>query len=297
MICNLCPRSCNVDRSVQRGFCNAPEQLKIARAALHFWEEPCISGENGSGTIFFSGCSLGCVFCQNREIALGDSGIEIPAQRLVEIMLELQEQGANNINLVTPDHYAPIIKKCVIEAKRKGLVLPILVNTGGYVSREIYDNLSPVTDIWLTDFKYFSSELASRYAFAPDYPEVALLALKWMVKDIGSPVFENGLMKKGVIVRVLMLPGAYRDAKSILNLLHSLFGDDIIISIMNQYVPPKVGKGIPEELLRKVTKKEYDRLLNYALSIDITEAYIQDGGTAKDSFIPAFDYTGVLKSE
>ena len=297
MICNLCPRKCNVDRSVRNGFCKVPEQLKIARAALHFWEEPCISGEKGSGTIFFSGCSLGCIFCQNREIALGESGIEISRLRLVEIMLELQSQGANNINLVTPDHYAPIVRDCVIEAKEYGLILPVLVKTCGYVSREVYECLCPITDIWLTDFKYFSPDLASRYAHAPDYPEVALNALKWMVQDIGRPIFEDGMMKRGVIVRILLLPDAYRDAKHILDLLHGSFGDDIIISIMNQYVPPKGCEGVPKELLRKVTKKEYERLLDYALSIGITEAYIQEGGAAKESFIPAFDYTGVLKKE
>ena len=297
MLCSICPRHCLVDRDKQIGYCRSSNTVKVARAALHYWEEPCISGDNGSGTIFFSGCSLGCLFCQNSEISHGDSGVEISNDRLVDIMFELKDKGANNINLVTPDHFAINIRECVDIARKRGLNIPIVMNTGGYLSDSTYVLLKDVTDIWLTDFKFYSSEIAQKYANASDYPEVAFKALSKMVRDTGSPVFEDGLMKRGVVVRVLLLPGCLKDSKNIVKYLYNCFGESIIFSLMNQYTPPT--KEILEypELNRKCTKKEYDRLIDYAISLGIENAYIQEGDTAKESFIPSFDNTGVLPEQ
>lgn len=294
MVCSLCPRKCNVDRKLNVGYCCSGENIKIARAALHYWEEPCISGASGSGTIFFTGCSLGCIFCQNREISRGQGGLEVPEERLVDIMFELKEKGANNINLVTPDHFAPAIRKCLIEAKKKGLDIPIVMNTGGYLSSATYSLLKDVTDIWLTDYKFYSSSVAMKYAKAPDYPEVAFEALDKMVKDIGTPIYEGDLMKKGVIVRVLLLPGNLKDAKNIVKLLYDSFGEAIVLSLMNQYTPPSIPIEDYPELNRKVSKKEYESLLNYAIAMGIENAFIQEGNTAEESFIPLFDNTGVM---
>ena len=295
MYCNLCPRRCGIDRSSSTGFCNAPENLKIARAALHFWEEPCISGTEGSGTIFFSGCSLGCVYCQNYEIALGNSGLEVSDDRLVEIMLELQNQMANNINLVTPDHYALVINRCIKKARSLGLKIPVVTNTGGYLSAECFTTLNEITDVWLTDFKYFSHELSELYSNAPDYREVALDALRKMVEEKGELRYRNGILQSGVIVRILLLPGALKDAKAIIDLLYPEFGNKIIYSLMNQYTPPPQSRKVPDILRRKVSRYEYDHFLDYAVSAGITNAYIQEEGTADDSFIPPFDYTGVIR--
>ena len=294
MICSLCPRKCRADRDKEFGFCRAGNSVKVARAALHFWEEPCISGDKGSGTIFFSGCTLGCIFCQNIEISRGETGIEISDERLIEIMFELKAKGAHNINFVTPDHYAVNISKCVKKAKERGLDIPAVMNTGGYISSPVYDLLKNVTDIWLTDYKFYSNDLAARYADAPDYPEVAFEALKKMVQDVGVPRYEDGLMKSGVIVRVLLLPGCVNDAKHIIRKLYSCFGDDVVFSLMNQYTPPADPLAEFPELNRRCTEKEYDRLLDYAVDLGIENAYIQEGDTAKESFIPAFDNTGVL---
>ncbi len=294
MVCSLCPRKCGVDREHEVGYCNSGELIKIARAALHYWEEPCISGENGSGTIFFCGCSLGCIFCQNRAISRGEGGLTITEDRLVDIMFELKEKGANNINLVTPDHFAPFIRKPLISAKKKGLDLPIVVNTGGYLSLATYSLLKDVTDIWLTDYKFYSSSLAMKYANAPDYPKVAFDALSEMVENTGYPIYSGEMMKRGVIVRVLLLPGNLKDAKNIVKLLYDSFGNKIVLSLMNQYTPPYVPIEEYPELNRKVKKKEYESLLDYAIELGIENAFIQEGNTAKESYIPLFDNTGVL---
>ena len=293
--CTLCPRRCGADRHAgSAGACGVPEDIMAARAALHFWEEPCISGERGSGTVFFSGCSLRCVFCQNREISRGEAGKIISRERLTEIFLELQGKGAHNINLVTPDHYCREIAPAIAEAKKRGLSIPVVTNTGGYVSYEQYDILKEYTDIWLTDFKYSDPALAQRYSGAYDYPEVAAAALDRMVRDTGSPVYgEDGMLKSGVIVRILLLPGYTDDAKNTVEYIWNRYGDDVIFSLMNQYTPPSEGLPGYPELMRTVTEEEYDELIDHAVSLGIENAFIQEGGTQEESFIPPFDLEGV----
>lgn len=313
--CKLCPRECGVNRSAgQRGFCLTDDKLRVARAALHMWEEPCISGSSGSGAVFFSGCSLRCVYCQNHEIAAGTRGKVIGRERLAEIFLELQEQGAANINLVTPDHDLPDVVWAVGEAKRQGLVLPVVYNGSGYEKEEIIASLSGVVDIFLTDFKYMDAALAGQLSHAGDYPVVAKKALAQMVRLTGTPVFDEcGMMKKGVIVRHLLLPGHKKNAKAVLAYLWNTYGDSIYISLMNQYTPmlPHAGCGQDggmqpvydakmlsvyeqfPELCRKVTKREYEDVVDYALDLGITNAFIQEGDVAGESFIPAFDESGV----
>ena len=249
--CRLCPRRCGANRLAgQLGRCHVPADLYLARAALHFWEEPCISGDCGSGTVFFSGCNLGCVFCQNHSIAKADIGKKVSIARIAEIFLELQQKGAANINLVTPTHYVPSIAEALRMAKKNGLTLPIVYNTGGYETVETLRLLDGLVDIYLPDFKYMDPALAKKYSFAPDYPEVAKTALKEMFRQVGKPEFSTAnetaaesdddavpLMKKGIIVRHLMLPGCEEDSHAVLKYLYETYGDDIYISIMNQYTP------------------------------------------------------------
>lgn len=293
--CILCPRQCGVDRtSGQTGYCGMPESLLVARAALHMWEEPCISGSTGSGTVFFSGCNLKCVFCQNHSIALGDCGKSITVQRLAEIFLELQEKKATNINLVTPTHYIPQIRDALLLAKKNGLTLPIVYNTGSYESVESLRLLDGLIDIYLPDLKYYSTELSTKYSHAADYFQVAAAAITEMYRQVGMPVFDEttGMMKHGMIVRHLILPGQTKDSKKILRYLHETYGNNIYISIMNQYTPlPHVAQ-MPL-LNRKVTAEEYDKIVNFALAIGIENAFIQEGETAEESFIPPFDLEGV----
>lgn len=293
--CILCPRKCDVDRTTgQTGYCGMPDKLLVARAALHMWEEPCISGPTGSGTVFFSGCNLKCVFCQNHSIALGDCGKPISVQRLSEIFLELQEKEAANINLVTPTHYIPQIRDALLLAKAQELNLPIVYNTGGYESVASLQLLEGLVDIYLPDLKYCSTELSTKYSHAADYFQVATAALAEMYRQVGTPVFDEatGMMKRGMIVRHLILPGQTKDSKKVLRYLHETFGEQIYISIMNQYTPlPHVAQ-IPE-LNRKVTQDEYDRVVNFAIAIGIENAFIQEGETAEESFIPPFDMEGV----
>lgn len=295
--CNLCPRECGVDRkNGQTGFCLMDDRIMVARAALHMWEEPCISGRSGSGTVFFSGCSLRCVYCQNYEIAAGKTGKQVSVGQLSDIFLKLQEKGAANINLVTPDHYMTGVADAVLRAKEMGLVLPIVYNGSGYEKREVIEKLAGIVDIYLTDFKYMDSGLAARYSAAPDYPTVAKAALAEMAASVGLPVFdEGGMMKKGVIVRHLLLPGHKKNARDVLRYVYETYGDSVYLSLMNQYTPPERLKGNPdyEEICRKVTKREYDAVADYAIALGVRNAFIQEGDTAKESFIPAFDGEGV----
>lgn len=295
--CNLCPRNCLAERERgKQGYCLSDAKLKVARAALHMWEEPCISGSSGSGAVFFSGCSLRCVYCQNHEIASAGAGKEITISHLTDIFLSLQEQGAANINLVTPDHYVIPISQAVLQAKSRNLKIPVVYNCSGYEKSDIIENLNGIVDIFLTDFKYMEEELAGKYSFAPDYPEVAKKALRAMVKAAGKPVFDDkGMMQSGVIVRHLLLPGHKKNARKILKYVYETYGDDVYISLMNQYTPferLKEGEGCTE-LCRRVTKREYDSVVDYALSLGITNAFIQEGETAKESFIPVFDGEGI----
>ena len=292
--CLLCPRKCGINRSTgQTGVCGVSSEIKVARAALHYWEEPCISGKRGSGAVFFSGCSLHCVFCQNREISDGKAGKVISKERLSDIFMELADKGANNINLVTPGQYIPDIVWAVNDAKSRGMKLPIIYNTSGYENVTELKLLEGIVDVYLPDFKYMDSTLSARYSRAKDYPSVAKQALSEMVRQQPDVVIDDatGLIQKGVIVRQLLLPGHVNDAKAVLKYLYDTYHDHVYISMMSQFTPIAL-KDYPE-INRTVTKREYERLVNYALEIGITNAFIQEGDGAKDSFIPAFDCEGV----
>lgn len=335
--CRLCARACGVNRMKNRaGRCGQTEELVIARAALHMWEEPCISGKEGSGAVFFVGCPLGCVFCQNREIARGRAdrdessragkekvsdrpadeighrrvgqpaaegishqrveqpGKIITVDRLAEIFLELQRQKANNINLVTPTHYVPQIIEAVREARKMGLRIPIVYNTGSIETPETVHLLEDTVDIFLPDLKFCGRDVAGRYANLPSYFDIATKAIGEMVRMRGEAEFdERGMMTRGVIVRHMVLPGHTKDSKEILRYLWENFGDSIYVSIMNQYTPmPGIEKEFPE-LERRVTRREYDRVVDYALELGFSNAFVQEGPTAEESFIPAFDGAGV----
>lgn len=292
--CLLCPRKCGINRSTgQTGVCGVSSEIKVARAALHYWEEPCISGKRGSGAVFFSGCSLHCVFCQNREISDGKEGKVISKERLSDIFMELADKGANNINLVTPGQYIPDIVWAVNDAKSRGMKLPIIYNTSGYENVTELKLLEGIVDVYLPDFKYMDSTLSARYSRAKDYPSVAKQALSEMVRQQPDVVIDDAtrLIQKGVIVRQLLLPGHVNDAKAILKYLHDTYQDSIYISMMSQFTPIAL-KDYPE-INRTVTRREYERLIDYAIKIGITNAFIQEGNVAKDSFIPAFDGEGV----
>lgn len=293
-LCNLCPRECNVDRGLGKiGFCKVPNQIKVSRAALHMWEEPCISGEEGSGTVFFSGCNLRCVYCQNRKIAEGVYGKEITVDRLAAIFLELQEQGANNINLVTPSHYVLQIKAALDLAKNKGLNLPVVYNSSAYEKVKALKLLSGYVDVYLPDFKYMDSALSSKYSGAANYSEVAKDAIAEMVSQAGKPEFnEKGMMTKGVIVRHLVLPGYLQDSKKIIEYLYKTYENDIFISILSQFTPLSGLENYPE-ISRKVTEEEYEEVVDFAIEIGVENGFIQEGDVAKESFIPDFDGQGV----
>lgn len=337
--CRLCPRQCGVNRTTQLGVCGQGSEVQLARAALHFWEEPPISGEAGSGTVFFSGCPLQCVYCQNKEIAHGDVGKAVTVERLAQIFLEQQARGALNINLVTPTHFTPQIREALDLARSvefassytlngnlnaqsctttsslreqsckpssnahaescKPLNLPIVYNTSGYELVDEIQKLDGYVDVFLTDFKYASPEVAKRYSNAPDYPEIADKALDAMYKLVGSLQYEimsdgEERLVRGIIVRHLLLPGYLEDSKHVLNILASkAYKDDIIISIMNQFTPSDDLTNEYSEINRVVTDEEYDALIDYALELGFANIFMQEGETASESFIPAFDYEGI----
>ena len=286
--CDICPRKCGVNREKgELGFCKMKDKIKIARYSLHYWEEPIISGETGSGTIFFSGCNLKCIFCQNYKISSENMGKEISVERLKKICLELQNMGANNINLVTGTHFLPLIKEALILAKKEGLTIPIVYNTSSYENVESLKEMEGLIDIYLPDLKYYDNKLAENFSLANNYFEIATNAIKEMVRQTGKLVIENNIMEKGVIVRQLLLPNHLEDSKKIIKYLHDTYDEDIYISIMNQYTPIKKFDKYPE-LNRTLTDKEYDELVNYACDLNITQAFIQEGETCKESFIPDF---------
>lgn len=288
--CTLCPRRCHVNRlQGQRGACGMTAELRIARAALHPWEEPCISGEQGSGTVFFSGCPLQCVYCQNREIAAGRLGKPCTTEQLAETFLDLQAQHAHNINLVTPTHMMPRILDALQLAKEKGLHIPIVYNTGGYENPETLKLLEGWVDIYLTDFKYMSSALSGAYSHAADYAEMAKPALAEMVRQTGEARFSpDGMMQRGVIVRHLLLPGQTADSKTVVEYLYRTYGDKIWISLMNQYTPLEWVQEDPV-LHRRVTQAEYDAVVDYAVELGVENGFTQEGEAASESFIPQFE--------
>ena len=293
--CCLCPRNGKVNRQTdQKGFCMESSKLRLARAALHFYEEPVISGTKGSGAVFFCGCNLRCVYCQNREIALGTIGREISIERLCEIFFELKEQGANNINLVTPTHFIPAIREAIIQAKSRGFNLPFVYNTSSYETVEALKTLDGLIDIYLPDFKYMDALLARNYSHAPDYPTIAKKAIAEMVRQTGPLSInpDTGLMEKGVIVRHMVLPNGTKNAKTVISYLFETYRDSIYISIMNQYTPMKEFDKFPE-LSRKVTAREYQRVIDYTVDLGVINAFIQEGETASESFIPVFNFKGV----
>lgn len=303
--CRLCPRECGTDRRFHIGFCGCGEKVKAARAGLHFYEEPFLSGTRGSGTVFFSGCSLGCVYCQNGQISREHFGIEIDEERLADILLEQQDvRKAHNINLVTGTHFTPSIVSALQIARRHGLVIPVIWNSSGYEKKETLRCLEGLVDIFLPDFKTLDPELGKRYMNAPDYPDRAKEALACMADMAGEPVWEegpDGLMKRGLVVRHLVIPGHTKDSRQVLRYLFETYGDRIWISVMSQYTP--VGRFAGErgaeypELCRRVTRTEYEKVVNYAIELGIENCLIQEGDTADDSFIPAFDGSGIASDQ
>ncbi len=308
--CHLCPRDCGANRAAgERGVCGAGADLVVARAALHFWEEPPISGNAGSGTVFFAHCPLRCVYCQNAPLAQGQAGRAVSVERLAAMCLELAEQGALNVNFVTPTHYAPQVRAAVALARREGLSLPVVWNTGGYETPEAVRANAGTVDVYLTDFKYVDAELASRYSQAPDYAQVAVAALDAMVEQAGSPVFDEvdgqPRMTRGVVVRHLMLPDALEDSMRVVRLVHERYGDQVLLSLMNQYTPVlsssaqagdvrarRVLSRCPE-LAHTVPPEDYEALLNYADDLGVQDYFWQEGPADEESFIPSFDLTGV----
>ena len=289
--CLLCGRGCGVDRTAgEVGYCGMSATPTVARASLHEWEEPPISGERGSGTVFFSGCSLGCVFCQNRNIADGSVGRAVTDSRIAEMMLELSSLGAHNINLVTPTHFAPTVISSVRLARERGMSLPIVYNTSSYDAVDTLRSLEGTVDIYLADYKYHLPRTAERLAGAADYPAVAREAIAEMVRQKPTPVIEDGIMKSGVIVRILLLPSHVAEAKLAVKYLHETYGDVIYLSLMSQYTPMK---GMKSPLDRRVTKEEYRELVDYAIEKGVERAFVQEGESASESFIPEFDMTGV----
>lgn len=315
--CTLCPRDCGANRSAGKtGFCGVTGKLKAARAALHFWEEPCISGTNGSGAVFFSGCNLHCVFCQNEAISRGKTGLEIPPERLAEIFLELQEKHANNINLVTACQYLPHVIFAVEEARRQGMHLPIVYNTSGYEKVDQLKRLEGIVDVYLPDFKYRNPLIARKYSMAQDYPEVAKAALAEMVRQQPLARFypenklmeteesgafsdeaEDGLLiRNGVIVRQLLLPGQRKDAKAIVRYLHETYGNQIYISMMSQFTPMPNVENYPE-LNCKISSADYENYIDFAMRIGVEHGFVQGGDVAEESFIPEFDCEGIRKED
>ena len=291
--CNLCPRNCLIDRSKTLGYCKATDKVKVARSALHYFEEPSISGNNGSGTIFFSNCNLKCCYCQNKEISTDGFGKEVSIERLANMMLELEKKNANNINLVTPTHYVPSIIEAIKLARSKGLSIPIVYNTSGYENVETLKLLDGYIDIYLTDFKYFDNKLGRDLSKCSNYFEVASKALEEMYRQTGKNKFNiNGLMTKGIIVRCLVLPTKSDDTKKIINYLYKKYQDNIYLSIMNQYTPVNHIKDYPF-LNKTVSEDEYNDVIDYAIDLGIKNAYMQEGGTCSESFIPSFDLEGV----
>lgn len=297
--CRLCPRACDAQRAAGAvGVCGETETLRLARAALHYWEEPCISGTRGSGAVFFSGCQLRCIYCQNQPIARGQIGRAVSAERLTDIFFELAQQGADNINLVTADHYIPQVAQAVRMAKDRGLQLPFVYNTGSYVTVEALRQLDGLIDIYLPDLKYFDAQRAAEYSGAGDYPQTARAAIAEMYRQVGGVVLaqtaheEEPMLVRGVVVRHLLLPGALADAKRIVKYLYDTYGDDVYLSLMSQYTPTEAVREHPV-LHRRVRRRDYDALVDWAIRLGVEHAFIQEGRAADESFIPAFDYQGV----
>jgi putative pyruvate formate lyase activating enzyme len=292
--CNLCPRKCYVNRlEGELGFCKGARDIKIAKVTLHQWEEPFVSGEQGSGTVFFSNCNLRCAFCQNHNISHNGIGKIVSINRLSEIFLEQQARGAHNINLVTPTHYVPQIIEALKLAKVKGLNIPILYNSNGYENLDTIKALKGFIDVYLPDLKYYKDKYALKYSAVPDYFNTASKAISEMVCQVGEPKFDNaGIIQKGVIIRHLMIPGLLFDSKKIVDFIYTTFNDSVYISLMNQYVPMHEAYKYTE-INKPLNPEHYDALINYCLNIGITKCFIQESGTSSKAFVPEFDLSGV----
>lgn len=291
--CTICPTGCGTDRTIKKGPCGAGSQITVAKAFLHQWEEPCISGKKGSGTIFFSGCNLHCVFCQNHDISQEDFGRAISIERLAEIMLELQAQGAENINLVTPTPYALHIVQAVKSARANGLLLPILYNTNGYETVETIELLKGTVDIYLPDIKYYSDAYAVRYSKAKDYFEHISAAVKAMINQVGYPVFdEKGMMKRGVLIRHMVMPELLSDSKNILRWIKDNLSKDVYVSLMCQYTPMFRACEF-EEINRRLDDWEYEYIVDYFFKLGLENGFVQDYSSAVTDYVPDFDLTGV----
>lgn len=290
--CTLCPRECKVNRYKYKGICGANANIKLAHYSLHEWEEPIVSGTNGSGTLFFSNCNLKCIFCQNRDISKDGYGREITSNRLKEIILELQSQGAHNINLVTPTHYVPQIIDTIKPIKNKELKIPVVYNTSSYENNETIKMLDGIVDIYLADLKYYDNSLGEKYSNCKNYFEVATSAIEEMYKQVGKPIIKNDLIEKGLIVRILILPNHVDDAKRIVCYLYDKYKDNIFISLMNQYTPMLKIDEYPN-LNRKLNNDEYNEVIDYACDLGITNAFIQVGETSSKSFIPKFNCNNI----
>lgn len=288
-ICNQCPRKCNIDRDSKTGICGVNSEYKIARASLHYWEEPCISGEKGSGTVFFSGCSLKCVFCQNSVISDGCFGKEISEERLIEIFKELEDSGADNINLVSPTQYALQLADTLSKYKPG---IPVVYNTGGYDSVESLKALDGLIDIYLTDLKYVSPSVSKKYSRAENYFEVCSKAVLEMRRQQPEDIFENGLMKKGMIIRHLVLPGNISQGMKMLDWVDENLSNQTIISLMGQYMPCAKAADYPT-INRKISKREYDTVILHAEKLGFENVYIQELDSSSQEYIPDFDLTGV----
>lgn len=294
MTCNVCPRKCGIDRDTSKGFCGVSNTVKIARASRHMWEEPCISGTNGSGTVFFSGCNLKCVFCQNEKISRGRTGVNISLEQLENLFRIINSSDVHNINLVTPTHYLPQIATTLRNLKNE-LTVPIVYNCSGYENVELIDKYSDVIDVFLTDFKYLSPTLSEKYSSCPDYSEVALNSLEVMLKHKSTPIIENGIMRSGVIVRHLVLPTHKSDSIDILNTLYNRFGNkSFLLSLMSQYTPNAICKNYPE-INRTLTSLEYKRVTEVFEKLGF-KGYVQGKTSATDSYVPDFDELGEFLS-
>lgn len=286
--CMLCPRKCGINRYKGKGICGANSKIKLAYYSLHMWEEPPISGKNGSGTIFFSNCNMKCIYCQNKKISIDGYGKYISMKKLEEIMLELQKKGAHNINLVTPTHYVPQIAFVLQKIKDKSLKIPVVYNTSSYECVGTLMMMRNLVDIYLADLRYYDDDLAIKYSKCRDYFENATMAIDEMYRQVGEiKINDKGMLEKGVVVRVLILPGHVDDSKKIIEYLYKTYGNDIFISIMNQYTP--VWKCKYSNLNRKVTEDEYNEVVNYAIDLGVVNAFVQEGEAADDSFIPKFN--------
>ena len=291
--CNLCPHKCNVDRSSVRGRCSASNKIKVGLASLHYFEEPCISGKSGSGTVFFTHCNLKCVYCQNFKISRDGFGKEISVEELANTFLSLQEKGANNINLVTPTVYVDKIIEAIKIARNNGLNIPIIYNSSGYENVSTIEKLNGYIDIYLPDFKYAFDDLAMKYSKVPNYSSTAKKAIIAMYKQVGKPVFnEDGMLVKGVDIRHLILPENIENSKAVLKWIKDTFNDNVLVSIMAQYFPTNKAYEF-EELNRKLTKEEYREIEAYIDKIGLENGFIQELGEHEEEYVPNFDLSGI----